>query len=44
LVGKPERKSLLEEGRSKWRNDDKFVLKEIMCNVTGWIQVCEDRD
>jgi len=44
LMGKPERKRLLERPRRKWEDNIKMDLKQVGCEGMDWIELVEDRD
>ena len=44
LVGRPERKKLLERPRRKWEDNFKMDLREVGCDTGEWIDLAEDRD
>jgi hypothetical protein len=43
LIGKPERKRLLERPRCRWK-DIRMDLGEIRWDVVDWINLAQDRD
>jgi hypothetical protein len=43
LVGRPEGKRPLERPRSRWEDNIKMDLREIVIDGTTWIQLAQDR-
>jgi len=43
-VGKPEGIRLPGISRSRWKNNIKTVLQEMVCVGTDWIELAQDRD
>ena len=43
LVGKPERKRLLERPIHRWEDNIKMVLQEVGCGGMDWIKLAQDR-
>ena len=44
LVGKPEGKRPLGVPRSRWEDNIKMNLQEVVCGGMGWIDQVQDRD
>jgi hypothetical protein len=44
LVGKPEGKRPLGRPRSRWEDNIKADLQEVVCGVMDWIGLAQDRD
>jgi hypothetical protein len=44
LVGKPERKRLLERPRCRWEDNINMELQEVGCGGMDWIGLAQDRD
>ena len=43
LVGKPEGKRQLVRSRSRWEDNFKIDLQEVLCGVMDWIELAQDR-
>ena len=44
LVGKPEGKRPLGVPRSRWEDNTKMNLQEVVCGGMGWLDQVQDRD
>jgi hypothetical protein len=44
LVGKPEGKRPLGRSRSRWEDNIKADLQELVCRGMDWIELAQDRD
>jgi hypothetical protein len=44
LVGKPERRTSLGIPRSRWEDNIKMDLQEVVCGCMDWIELAQDRD
>jgi hypothetical protein len=44
LVGKHEGKRSLGRPRRRWEDNIKMELQEVVCEVTDWIDVAQNRD
>jgi len=44
LVGKPEGKRPLGRHKGRWEDNNKMDLQEVVCGVTDWIDLAQDRD
>ena len=44
LVGKPEGKRPLGRPRLRWKDNIKMDLQKMLCEVTDWIELAQDRD
>ena len=44
LVEKPERKGPLGRPRSRWEENIKMDLQEVVCGGTDWIELAQDWD
>jgi len=44
LLGKYEGKRLVERHRSRWENNIKMRLTEVVCKVVDWTSLVQDRN